>query len=283
MTAVLRASHTPVRDSSASLFLCEATLLATSLKQCNDAFAAGQGISTYENPIDTHHRELYKLHLAQKAADIAAAEQERRERQDNSPAAKQKRQPIYGAREKCGDAFWWGATYKSWLAKKSGQEGSGAFHVRRKWEKRYFALQVRSACPALNDRKYWPVCGASRVPVVSSPTFMLYSGALKYILSAHRTLTLLGGGWLETKGNRLLWGRNPGKRDASAYIELGKETKIVTDDPKRKGAALRFCVQNPGRVLWLEALNVDDRNDWVEVLQELAGMDHKPAEVAPRN
>ena len=53
--------------------------------------------------------------------------------------------------------------------------------------------------------------------------------------------------------------------------------------PKRKGAALRFCVQNPGRVLWLEALNVDDRNDWVEVLQELAGMDHKPAEVAPRN
>lgn len=69
------------------------------------------------------------------------------------------------------------------------------------------------------------------------------------------------------KGNRLLWGRNPGKRDASAYIELGEQTKIIID-PKQKGAALRFCVQNPGRVLWLEALNVDDRNDWVEVLRE---------------
>ena len=101
-----------------------------------------QGISTYDNPIDTHHRELYKLHLAQKTADIAAAQKQREH--DNSPAAKQKRQPIYGAREKCGDAFWWGATYKSWLAKKSGTEGSSAFHVRRKWEKRYFALQVSS-------------------------------------------------------------------------------------------------------------------------------------------
>lgn len=172
-----------------------------------------QGISTYENPIDTHHRELYKLHLAQKAADFVAAAEKRTQ---DSPAAaakeRQQQQPIFGAREKCGDAFWWGATYKSWMAKKSGTEGSGAFHVRRKWEKRYFALQ----------------------------------------------------------GNRLLWGRNPGKRDASAYIELRQETKIVLDsDPKGKGAALRFCVQNPGRVLWLEALNVDDRNDWVDVLEEV--------------
>ena len=69
------------------------------------------------------------------------------------------------------------------------------------------------------------------------------------------------------QGNRLLWGRNPGKRDASSWLELSSATEIVLDDPKRKGQALRFCVKNPDRQLWLEALNTDDRRDWVTMLQ----------------
>eukprot|EP01050_Picozoa_sp_SAG11_P026018 SAG11_NODE_6081_length_1392_cov_0.721578_2_plen_219_part_00 len=99
-----------------------------------------KGISTYENPIDVHHAELYRLHLAQKLADRAAAQ---RDKAESAPAARRKAkpQPVYGAREKCGDAFWWGATYKGWLAKKSGTAGSAKLHLRRKWEKRYFALQ----------------------------------------------------------------------------------------------------------------------------------------------
>ncbi len=38
------------------------------------------------------------------------------------------------------DAFWWGATYKSWLSKKSGTVGASITSVRRNWNKRYFAI-----------------------------------------------------------------------------------------------------------------------------------------------
>jgi hypothetical protein len=106
-----------------------------------------KGVSTYENPIDTHHKELYSLHLVQKRADEQAAE-DRRAAAANGGGGPKYQYPeraaptaMMGARDKCGDAFWWGAAYKGWLAKKSGTEGSSKMHLRRKWEKRYFALQ----------------------------------------------------------------------------------------------------------------------------------------------
>jgi hypothetical protein len=50
-------------------------------------------------------------------------------------------------------------------------------------------------------------------------------------------------------------------------VELSSATEIMLDDPKKKGQALRFCIKNPDRQLWLEALNTDDRRDWVTMLQ----------------
>ena len=112
-----------------------------------------KGVSTYENPIDTHHKELYGLHLVQKRADEQAAEDRRAAAAGGGGGPKyqypERAAPaaMVGARDKCGDAFWWGASYKGWLAKKSGTEGSSKMHLRRKWEKRYFALQVTYLVP----------------------------------------------------------------------------------------------------------------------------------------
>eukprot|EP01047_Picozoa_sp_COSAG01_P085184 COSAG01_NODE_18602_length_1065_cov_0.894410_2_plen_206_part_00 len=38
------------------------------------------------------------------------------------------------------ESFWWGASFTGWLSKKSGTVGASATHVRRRWQRRYFAL-----------------------------------------------------------------------------------------------------------------------------------------------
>eukprot|EP01045_Picozoa_sp_COSAG04_P004584 COSAG04_NODE_202_length_20432_cov_7.004525_2_plen_657_part_00 len=111
--------------------------------------------STYEHPVDTYHKSLYEFHRRQAtgAAEEDYADEEYTQAVEHlqhelalrSPAAGQAGAAVAASPAKTNpanfvDAFWWGATYKSWLSKKSGTVGAGVGHVRRNWNKRYFAI-----------------------------------------------------------------------------------------------------------------------------------------------
>jgi len=111
--------------------------------------------STYEHPVDTYHKALYEFHRSQAEGGAGPEEDAYDEEYEQavdqlraeiarSPAHKAvSASPAGNKKDNPGgfvDAFWWGATYKSWLSKKSGTVGASITSVRRNWNKRYFAI-----------------------------------------------------------------------------------------------------------------------------------------------
>ena len=141
------------------------------------------------------------------------------------------------------DAFWWGATYKSWLSKKSGTVGAGITSVRRNWNKRYFAIGAMgypnriswAKNPGKEVASEYVACQESPA-VLKLASITCQVADLQIVPNCHR------------------------------YVELDHNTILIEDD-ERKGKKLRFCVQTQGRELWLEANSKSDKKDWLAVIK----------------
>lgn len=215
-------------------------LICVVLVAGTDDHAAAAADPEYEEAVSQLQQELARspARLAVSASPAAAAAK-------NSPA-------------NFVDAFWWGATYKSWLSKKSGTVGASITSVRRNWNKRYFAIgamgfPTRISWAKNPGKETASECVASR----SRHSRLRCSCACKFrsppplLPSARRAAHVLTAGC---------------PRVRRRYVDLDHNTILIEDD-ERKGKKNRFCVQTQGRELWLEANSKSDKKDWLAVIK----------------
>ena len=137
------------------------------------------------------------------------------------------------------DAFWWGATYKSWLSKKSGTVGASITSVRRNWNKRYFAIGAMG----YPNRISWAKNPGKEV----ASEYALPTSLQRACDCMSSNIQLVP----------IIWYR---------HVDLDHNTVLIEED-ERKGKKLRFCVQTQGRELWLEANSKSDKKDWLAVIK----------------